>query len=83
MFSRRLTRSIAVGATALAIGSGAYGIVSATASTGSGTTTTATLLTSAISAQARIKLAGDPTLGRDRSAGGSDRQGEQRFHLRL
>jgi hypothetical protein len=41
MFSRRLTRSIAIGATALAIGGGAYGIVSATASTGSGTTTTA------------------------------------------
>ena len=33
MFSRRLTRSIAIGATAIAIGGGAYGIVSATAST--------------------------------------------------
>jgi hypothetical protein len=42
MFSRRLTRSIAIGATALAIGGGAYGIVSATASTGSGTATTNT-----------------------------------------
>jgi membrane-bound inhibitor of C-type lysozyme len=42
MFSRRLTRSIAIGATALALGGGAYGIVSATASTGSATTTTAT-----------------------------------------
>ena len=42
MFSRRLTRSIAIGATAIAIGGGAYGIVSATASTGSGTATTAT-----------------------------------------
>jgi membrane-bound inhibitor of C-type lysozyme len=42
MFSRRLTRSIAIGATAIAIGGGAYGIVSATASTGSGATTTAT-----------------------------------------
>jgi membrane-bound inhibitor of C-type lysozyme len=41
MFSRRLTRSIAIGATALAIGGGAYGIVSATASTGSGAVTTA------------------------------------------
>jgi membrane-bound inhibitor of C-type lysozyme len=41
MFSRRLTRSIAIGATAIAIGGGAYGIVSATASTGSGTATTA------------------------------------------
>ncbi len=42
MFSRRLTRSIAIGATAIAIGGGAYGLVSATASTGSGTATTAT-----------------------------------------
>jgi hypothetical protein len=36
MFSRRLTSSIAIGATAIAIGGGAYGIVGATASTGSG-----------------------------------------------
>jgi hypothetical protein len=36
MFSQRLTRSIAIGATAIAIGGGAYGIVSATASTGGG-----------------------------------------------
>jgi hypothetical protein len=42
MFSQRLTRSIAIGATAIAIGGGAYGIVSATASTSSGTATTAT-----------------------------------------
>jgi membrane-bound inhibitor of C-type lysozyme len=41
MFSRRLTRSIGIGATTIAIGGGAYGIVSATASTGSGTATTA------------------------------------------
>ncbi len=40
MFSRRLTRSIAIGATAIAIGGGAYGIVSATASTGSGAAST-------------------------------------------
>ena len=45
MLSRRLTRSIAIGATAIAIGGGAYGIVSATASTGSGTASTATSLT--------------------------------------
>jgi membrane-bound inhibitor of C-type lysozyme len=39
---RRLTRPIAIGATALAIGGGAYGIVSATAAgNGSGTATTA------------------------------------------
>jgi hypothetical protein len=43
MRSRKLTRSIALGATAIAVGGGTYGIVSATASTGSGTTTTATL----------------------------------------
>jgi hypothetical protein len=41
MFSRRLTRSIAVGATAVAIAGGAYGIVGATAGTGSATATTA------------------------------------------
>jgi hypothetical protein len=40
MFSRRLTRPIAIGATPAAIGGGAYGIVSATASNGSGTPTT-------------------------------------------
>src|SRR5438105_6226643 len=42
MFSRRLTKSIALGAAALAIGGGAYGIVSATASNSSATATTAT-----------------------------------------
>jgi Domain of unknown function (DUF5666) len=40
MFSRRF-RPIAVGAMAIAVGGGAYGIVSATASNGSGTATTA------------------------------------------
>jgi membrane-bound inhibitor of C-type lysozyme len=49
MFSQRLTRSIAIGATAIALGGGGYGIVSATASTGSGTATTAS--SSPISAQ--------------------------------
>lgn len=49
MFSRRLTRSIAIAATALAIGGGAYGIVGATAST---TTTTAVSSTSAASSHA-------------------------------
>jgi hypothetical protein len=42
MFSRRFTRSIAIGAAAIAVGGGAYGIVSATASTGSNAATTAT-----------------------------------------
>jgi hypothetical protein len=51
MFSRRLTRSIAIGATVIAIGGGAYGIVSATASTGSGPATTA-MPSSATSGQA-------------------------------
>jgi hypothetical protein len=42
MLSRRLTRFIAVGAAAIAIGGGAYGILSATAGRGSRTVTTAT-----------------------------------------
>jgi preprotein translocase subunit YajC len=41
MISRKLTKLLAIGATAVAIGGGAYGIVSATADTGSGTATTA------------------------------------------
>jgi hypothetical protein len=50
MFSQRLTRPIAIGAVAIAIGGGAYGIVGATASPGSGATTTAAA-TSATSGQ--------------------------------
>ena len=42
MISRRLTRFIAIGAATIALGGGAYGIVSATASSGSGTPTVAT-----------------------------------------
>jgi hypothetical protein len=42
MFSRRLTKSIAVGAAGLAIGGGAYGILSATAGNSTATATTAT-----------------------------------------
>jgi hypothetical protein len=41
MLSRRITKSIAIGAAALAIGGGTYGIVSATASSGSSAATTA------------------------------------------
>jgi hypothetical protein len=41
MFSRKLIAPIAAGAAAIAIGAGAYGIVSATASNGSGAVTTA------------------------------------------
>jgi hypothetical protein len=42
MFSGRLTRFIAIGATAIAIAGGTYGIVTATANRGLGTATTAT-----------------------------------------
>jgi hypothetical protein len=42
MLPRKLTRFIAAGAAAIAIGGGAYGIVSATASSGSGTASTTT-----------------------------------------
>ena len=42
MFSRRLTRSIAIGATTVAIGGGAYGILGATAGNGTGTAATTT-----------------------------------------
>jgi hypothetical protein len=42
MFPSKLTKFAAIGATAIAIGGGAYGIVSATASTGSGTASAAT-----------------------------------------
>jgi hypothetical protein len=42
MFSRKLTRSIAVGVTAIAVGGGAYGIASATVSGGSAAASAAT-----------------------------------------
>jgi hypothetical protein len=45
MFSRRLSRSIAIGATAIAIGGGTYGIVSATASSGTVTAAASTSTT--------------------------------------
>jgi hypothetical protein len=69
MFSRRLTRSIAIGATAIAIGGGAYGIVSATATTGSVTATTASP-TAAISAQ-RVPGSGGSNARSGPAAGGS------------
>ena len=69
MFSQRLTRSIAIGATAMAIGGGAYGIVSATATTGSGTATTATS-PSAASAQ-RVPGSGGSNARSGPAAGGS------------
>jgi hypothetical protein len=69
MFSRRLTKSIAIGATALAIGGGAYGIVSATASTSSGAATTATSA-SAISGQ-HLPRSGGSNARSGPAAGGS------------
>jgi hypothetical protein len=57
MLSRRLMSSIAIGAAAIAIGGGAYGIVSATAGTGSSATTTAAA-SSAVSAQPALRSAG-------------------------
>jgi Domain of unknown function (DUF5666) len=50
MFSGKLTKLLAIGAAAIALAGGSYGIVSATASTESGTATTATAA-SATSAQ--------------------------------
>jgi hypothetical protein len=69
MFSRKLTRYIAIGATAIAIGGGAYGIVSATASTTSGTATTASS-TSATSGQ-RVPGSGRSNARSGPAAGGS------------
>jgi hypothetical protein len=69
MFSQRLTRSIAIGATAIAIGGGTYGIVSATASTNSGAATTATS-TSATSPQ-RVPGGGGSNARSGPAAGGS------------
>jgi hypothetical protein len=57
MFSRRFTRFIAIGATAIAIGGGTYGIVGATASTSSNSATTATSA-SAISGQSGPRSGG-------------------------
>jgi hypothetical protein len=50
MFSHKPSRIVAIGAAAIALGGGSYGIVSATASTGSGSATTASSI-SATSAQ--------------------------------
>jgi Domain of unknown function (DUF5666) len=69
MFSRKLTRFLAIGATAIALGGGSYGIVSATASTGSGTATTASSA-SATSAQ-RAPGGGGSNARSGPAAGGS------------
>jgi hypothetical protein len=69
MFSQRLTRSIAVGVTAIAIGGGTYGIIGATASTGSGTAATASSA-SATSGQ-RVPGKGGSNARSGPAAGGS------------
>src|SRR5690348_397993 len=63
MFSGKLSRFIAIGATVIAIAGGVYGIVAATASNGSGTATTAT---------SAAAPSGRPALG---SAGSNARPG--------
>jgi Domain of unknown function (DUF5666) len=67
--SRKLTRSLAIGATAIAIGGGTYGIVGATASTGSGAATAATPA-SVISSQA-VPHSGGSNARSGPAAGGS------------
>jgi hypothetical protein len=69
MFSQRLTRPIAIGVAAIAIGGGVYGIVSATASTGAATVTTATA-SSATSPQ-RVPGGGGSNARSGPAAGGS------------
>jgi hypothetical protein len=69
MFTRKLTRSIAIGAAAMAIGGGAYGIVSATASTGSPTATTAASLSA--SAARPVSGGGGSNARSGPAAGGS------------
>jgi hypothetical protein len=69
MFSQRLTRSLAIGAAAIAIGGGAYGIVSATATTGSGTATTAT--SSSATSQQAVPGRGGSNARSGPAAGGS------------
>jgi hypothetical protein len=69
MFSLSFTKSIAIGATSIAIGGGAYGILSAAASTGSPTATAASS-TPAISAH-RIPGNGGSNARSGPAAGGS------------
>ena len=70
MFSQRLTRPIAIGAAAIVLGGGAYGIVGAAASTSSGTATTATSI-SATSAQRVPGSGGGSNARSGPAAGGS------------
>jgi len=68
MFSRKPTRAIAIGAVAMAIGGGAYGIVSATASTDSGAASAAT---SPSAAAAQLGRGGGSNARSGPAAGGS------------
>jgi Domain of unknown function (DUF5666) len=69
MSSSKLTRPIAIGATALAIGAGAYGIVSAAASTGSGVATSAS--SSVPTSAHRVRGTGGSNARSGPAAGGS------------
>jgi hypothetical protein len=71
MFSQRLTKPIAIGATIVVIGGGAYGIVGgATASNGSGTTTSSTATTAASTPTTSARLAGGGSNARSGPAAG-------------
>jgi hypothetical protein len=69
MFSRKLTRFLAIGAAAIALGGGSYGIVSATASTQSGTATTAS--SSSVPSGQRVPGGGGSNARSGPAAGGS------------
>ena len=71
MFSARFTRFIAMGAAALAIAGGAYGIVTATASSGSGTTTTTTTTTTPSAQNSGRTLGGGSNARSGSAAGGT------------
>jgi hypothetical protein len=66
---RKLTKLLAIGATAIAIGGGAYGIVGATASTGSGTATTAS--SASVTTGQRVPGGGGSNARSGPAAGGS------------
>ena len=82
MFSRKLTRSIVVGAVAIAVAGGSYGIVSATSSSGS-----ATASGSHPRPAAAPLAVTDPAAGIQRPVWtgrrGSIRHGRQRVHVEL
>ena len=63
MFSRRLTRSIAIGVAAVAVGGGAYGIMDATAHNGSAAATTTAVPAAPRSGQSRSGPAAGGAVG--------------------